>query len=292
MAKKLKGYTTFDIVLIVVFSLLALIMIYPIWYVIVCSFNEGTDYIAGGIYLLPRKWTGYNYLVVFSNAKLWNAYLVTISRTILGTVIALSFTTIVSYAMSRKELPFKKVIYLINIFTMFFSGGLIPFFLIIKMIGMYDTYALYLIPCMYSVYHMIILSSYFSALPEELREAAVLDGAGEWRILFTVVIPLSTPVLATVGMWIAIGHWNSFFDSMVYTQKESLMTLQHYLNRVINSTNIDAGGITLPESVVESMTAEVITFASIVVSILPVMFIFPFVSKYFEKGIMVGSVKG
>ena len=139
---------------------------------------------------------------------------------------------------------------------------------------------------------MIILSSYFSALPEELREAAVLDGAGEWRILFTIVMPLSTPVLATVGMRIAIGHWNSFFYSMVYTQKESLMTLQHYLNRVINSTNIDAGGVTLPESVVESMTAEVITFASIVVSILPIMFIFPFVSKYFEKGIMVGSVKG
>ena len=139
---------------------------------------------------------------------------------------------------------------------------------------------------------MIVLSSYFSMLPEELREAAILDGAGEWRIFFTVVIPLSTPVLATVGMWVAIGHWNSFFDSMVYTQSESLMTLQHYLLRVINATNVDAGGVTLPESVAQNMTTEVITFASIVVSILPMMCAFPFVSKYFEKGIMVGSVKG
>jgi putative aldouronate transport system permease protein len=250
------------------------------------------DYIAGGIYFFPRAWTIYNYVVVFSNIKLWNAYLITISRTILGTALALIFTSIVAYAMSRKELPFKKAIYVINIFTMFFSGGLIPFFLIMKTLGFYNTYWLYLIPCMYSVYHMIVLSSYFSALPEELREAAILDGAGEWRILFTIVVPLSTPVLATVGMWVAIGHWNSFFDSMVYTQSESLMTLQHYLLRVINATNIDAGGVTLPESVAQNMTTEVITFASIVVSILPMMGIFPFLAKYFEKGIMVGSVKG
>jgi putative aldouronate transport system permease protein len=292
MAKKLKGYDAFDIALIVIFSLFSLLMIYPIWFVFICSLNGGMDYIAGGIYLLPRKWTIYNYVVVFSNAELWTAYLVTISRTILGTILALVFTTIVAYAMSRKELPFKKAIYIFNIFTMFFSGGLIPFFLIIKLLGLYDTYALYLIPCTYSVYHMIILSNYFAALPEELREAAILDGAGEWRILFTVVVPLSTPVLATVGMWIAIGHWNSFFDSMVYMKSENLMTLQHYLLRVINATNIDAGGVTLPDKVVESLTTEVITFASIVVSILPIMFAFPFVSKYFEKGIMVGSVKG
>ena len=292
MAKKLKGYGAFDIALIVIFSLFSLLMIYPIWFVIVCSFNEGMDYIAGGIYFFPRAWTIYNYVVVFGNAKLWNAYFITVSRTVLGTVIALTFTSIVSYAMSRKELPFKKTIYGINIFTMFFSGGLIPFFLIMKILGLYNTYALYLIPCMYSVYHMIVLSSYFSSLPEELREAAILDGAGEWRIFFTVAIPLSTPVLATVGMWIAIGHWNSFFDSMVYTQSENLMTLQHYLLRVINATNIDAGGVTLPESVAQNMTTEVITFASIVVSILPMMCAFPFVAKYFEKGIMVGSVKG
>ena len=292
MKGKKKGYGVFDIVLIVAFSLTALIMIYPVWYVIACSFNEGSDYIAGGIYLFPRKPTAYNYLVVFSNAKLWRAYLVTASRTVLGTLIALSFTTIVSYAMSRKELPFKKAFYLINIFTMYFSGGLIPFFLVIKLLGLYDTYWLYLIPCMYSVYHMIVLSSYFVSLPEELREAAILDGAGEFRILSTVVVPLSTPVLTTVGMWIAIGHWNSFFDSMVYTQSESLTTLQHYLMKLINSTNLDLGSITLPEKVAESMTTEVITFASIVVSILPIMLVFPFLSKYFEKGIMVGAVKG
>lgn len=292
MAKKLKRYDAFDIFLIVFFLLLSFIMIFPIWYVIICSFNEGSDYIAGGIYLLPRKFTLYNYYVVFSNEKLWHAYFITISRTVLGTAIALGFTSIVAYAMSRKELPFKKTIYGINIFTMFFSGGLIPFFLIIKMLGFYDTYWLYLIPCMYSVYNMIILSNYFRSLPEELREAAMLDGAGEWRILCTIVLPLSKPVLATVGLWVAIGHWNSYFDAMVYTRSENLETLQYFLMKLINSNNIDLGGVTLPEKVLESMTPEVITFASIVVSILPIMFVFPFLSKYFEKGIMIGSVKG
>lgn len=149
MAKKLKRYDVFDIVLIIFFLLFSFVMIFPIWYVIICSFNEGSDYIAGGIYLLPREFTLYNYYVVFSNEKLWHAYFITISRTVFGTAIALGFTSIVAYAMSRKELPFKKAIYVINIFTMFFNGGLIPFFLIIKMLGFYDTYWLYLIPCIF-----------------------------------------------------------------------------------------------------------------------------------------------
>ena len=284
MAKKLKGYGAFDVSLIVVFTLLVLVMIYPVYFVIICSFNEGSDYISGGIYFIPRVATLYNYVVVFANDALWSAYFITISRTILGTAIALSFTTMVAYAMSRKELPFKKLIYFINIFTMFFSGGLIPFFFVIKLLKLYDTYWLYLIPCMYSVYHMIVISSYFASLPEELREAAVLDGAGEWRMLITIAVPLSTPVLATVGLWTAVGHWNSFFDAMVYTQSTELVTLQLYLMRLINSNNLNLGSVTLPDNVAENMTPEVITFASIVVGILPIMFVFPFISKYFEKG--------
>lgn len=290
--KKLNRNTAFDWFLIVFFLLFSLMMIYPIWYVIIGAFNEGIDYLAGGIYLFPRKFTTTNFVVVFSNNKLWASYLVTISRTILGTTVAIVFTTIVSYAMSRKELPFKKLFYVLNIFTMFFSGGLIPFFFVIKMLGLYNNYLLYIIPCMYSVYHMIVISSYFRSLPEELREASLIDGAGEFKILFRIVIPLSTPVIATVGLWIAIGHWNSYFDAMVYMSSDKFDTLQYYLMKLINSHNINLGGVTLPESVIDKLTPEVITFASIIVSILPMMCVFPFIAKYFEKGIMVGSVKG
>ncbi|MBQ9480874.1 MAG: carbohydrate ABC transporter permease [Clostridia bacterium] len=291
-AKNLKGYSVFDRLLVVFFTLFALLMIYPVYYVFVGSFNRGLDYISGGVYLFPREFTFDNYRVVFADGGLWRAYFITVSRTILGTFTAITFTSIVAYAMSRKELPFKKIIYFINIFTMFFSGGLIPFFLLIKTLGLYDTYALYIVPCAYSVYHMIIISNFFRSLPEELREAAVLDGAGEFRILFSVAIPLSVPVIATVSLWIAIGHWNSYFDAMVYTSSEGLVTLQFYLMKLINSQNVNVGAITLPASVTENLTAEVVTFATIVVSILPVMFIFPFISKYFEKGIMMGSIKG
>ena len=291
-AKKLGHYTAFDYILVVFFVLFSLLMIYPIYYVIIGSLNQGLDYISGGVYVLPRKFTFDNYRVVFADSNLWHAYFITVSRTILGTFTAIIFTSLVAYAMSRKELPFKKFFYIANIFTMFFSGGLVPFFLIIDMLGLYNTYALYIIPCLYSVYHMIIIQSFFKNLPEELRESAILDGAGELKIFFGIAIPLSMPVIATVSLWIAIGHWNSYFDAMVFTNDKNLETLQYYLMKLINSQNINVGSITLPPSVTEKLTAEVVTFASIVVSMLPVMFAFPFTSKYFEQGIMIGAVKG
>ncbi len=289
---KLKRYGVFDYVLMVLMLFFSFLMIYPVYYVIIGSFNQGLDYLSGGIYLYPRKFTIDNYIVIFSDNRLWWAYFITISRTILGTFVAVTFTSIVAYAMSRRELLFKRFFYFANIFTMFFGGGLIPFFLVIKTLGLYNTYALYIIPCAYSVYHMIILANFFKALPEELREAAVLDGIGEFGMLFKIVIPLSKPVIATVSLWVMLGHWNSYFDAMVYTNSQKLETLQYYLMKLINSQNISLGAITLPPSITENLTAEVVTFATIVISILPIALVFPFMSKYFEKGIMIGSVKG
>lgn len=289
---KLNRYKVFDYVLMALFVLFILLTLYPLYYVIIGSFNEGLDYLSGGVYLFPRKPTINNYYIVFANSKLWHAYLVTISRTLLGTVSGVLFTAVVAYAMSRKELLFRNFFYFLNIFTMFFGGGLIPFFLIIRVLGLYDTYALYIIPCLYSVYHMIIIANYFRSLPEELREAAIIDGAGELRLMFLIAMPLSMPVLATVGLWVAVGHWNSYFDAMVYTKSSELETLQYYLMKLVNSKNIDVGSITLPEGVTANMTAEVVTFATITVSTLPILFVFPFLSKYLEKGIMMGSLKG
>ena len=291
MKSKVK-LNAFDIVNYILFGLFALLTIYPMWYVLVGSFNEGMDYLAGGVYFLPRKFVFDNFALIFNDAMLWNAYFITISRTILGTAIAIGFTSLVAYAMSRKELPFKSCFYWINIFTMFFGGGLVPFFLIIKTLGLYNSYFLYLIPCAYSVYHMIIISNYMRSIPEDLHEASVIDGAGEVRIFFSIMFPLSTPVIATVSLWIAIGHWNSYFDTMVYTNSESLWTLQFYLMKLINSSSVNTDGITLPPNVLENITAESVTYAAIIVSVLPVLFVFPFISKYFDKGIMIGSFKG
>lgn len=290
--KQRKKISWFYVINYSVFGLFALICLYPLWYVLIGSFNEGMDYLSGGVYLFPRKFTLDNYRLVFGDAKLWSAFFVTVSRTVLGTAISVLFTAIVAYAMSRRETPFRGFFYWANIFTMFFSGGLVPFFLVIKTLGLYDTYWLYLIPCAYSVYHMIVISSYFRSIPEELHEAAVMDGANEFYIFFRIILRLATPVIATVSLWVAMGHWNSYFDTMVYTRNEKLWTLQYYLMRLINTSSVNADGITLPPSVLESITAESVTYAAIIVSVLPILFVFPFVSKCFDKGIMLGSLKG
>lgn len=287
-----KKISLFNVINYSVFGLFALICLYPLWYVLIGSFNEGMDYLSGGVCLFPRKFTLDNYRLVFGDAKLWSAFFVTVSRTVLGTTISVLFTAIVAYAMSRRETPFRGFFYWANIFTMFFGGGLVPFFLVIKTLGLYDTYWLYLIPCAYSVYHMIVISSYFRSIPEELHEAAVMDGANEFYIFSRIMLPLAKPVIATVSLWVAMGHWNSYFDTMVYTRNEKLWTLQYYLMRLINTSSVNADGITLPQSVLESITAESVTYAAIIVSVLPILFVFPFVSKCFDKGIMIGSLKG
>jgi putative aldouronate transport system permease protein len=282
---------TFDYFIYIFFFIFALLMLYPLWYVLIGSFNMGLDYLSGGVYLFPRKFVLDNYRVIFSDNRLWSAYLITISRTVLGTLAAVFFTAFVSYGMSRKELPFKRFFYWVNIFTMFFSGGLVPYFLIIKMLGLYNNYLLYIVPCAYSVYNMIIISNFFRSIPDELHESAIVDGANELKIFAKIAMPLSKPVIATVTLWVALGHWNSYFDTMVYTSSQSLWTLQFYLMRMINSASLPPG-VTLPPEVAQSITPTSVTYGAIIVSILPVVCIFPFLAKHFDKGIMIGSLKG
>ncbi|GHV02447.1 sugar ABC transporter permease [Clostridia bacterium] len=289
--KRSKADKITDAVICAAFFLFALMMIYPIWYVLIGAFNEGLDYTAGGVYLLPRKFSLDNFQLIFADVRLWNAYGITVSRTVLGTLTALLFTSFVSYGMSRPELPFKRFFFWANIFTMFFGGGLVPFFLIIKTLGLYDNYLLYIIPCAYSVYHMIIISNCFRSLPNDLHESAMVDGASEFRVYMSIYMPLSKPTIATVALWVAIGHWNSYFDTMVYTSNKSLWTLQFYMLKLINSASIPSG-VTLPAEVFDRLTPQSVTYAAIIVSIIPVLLLFPFLSKYFEKGIMIGSLKG
>ena len=263
--------------------------IYPLYYVLIGSFNQGADYSKGGVYLLPRLFTFENYKVVLEEVAMWKSYLVTIARTAIGTVTALIFTSAVAYAMSRGNLRFKKIFYALNIFTMFFGGGLVPYFLIIKMIGLYDSFWVYIIPGLYSVYNMIVMSSFFKSISNEIHEAAIMDGANEFRIWWQIYVPLSKPVLATVALWLAIGHWNSYFDTMIYTTSAKHQTLQYYLLKAINSSTITEG---MPAEMLQRVSAKTISLAAIIISIIPVLFFFPFIRKNFQSGIMVGSLKG
>lgn len=291
--KKRQRWYVFDYVNVIIMVLFMVCCIYPIVYVVAGSFNVGSDYSTGGVWLLPREFTFENYEIVLADPELWSAYLITISRTVFGTVAALLFTSIVAYAMSRKELPFKSFFHWANIITMFFGGGLVPTFLVMRMLGLLNSYFVYILPGLYSVYNMIIICNFFRGIPEELHEAAVMDGASETRIFSTIYLPLSKPVIATVALWVGIGHWNSFFDCMIYITDvrtlDSLQTLQYYLLQVINSSTLTEG---MPPEQMERISSKTISMAAILVAIVPLFFAFPLIKRNFNSGIMIGSLKG
>lgn len=289
--RKKRVMHVFDYINYAFMIILIFITVYPIWYVFIGSFNDGVDYLKGGVSLIPRVFTTSNYLVVFLDGNIWRAYGITILRTVIGTVCALLFTSAVGYAMSRSNLKFREPIYWFSIFTMFFSGGLIPGFLVIKLLGLYDSFLVYIIPALYSVYNMIIVQSFFKSIPEELHEAALVDGMREIRIYATIYMPLAKPVLATLALWAMVGHWNSYYDTMLYTSSPNLQTLQYYLMRLIQTANISTSNPGLTNDILERITAETVTFAAIIVSILPIMAVYPFLQKYFVKGILLGSLK-
>lgn len=224
--------------------------------------------------------------------RLYRAFGVTIARTVLGTALALMFTAMVAYGMHRKELRFKRAFYWINLFTMFFGGGLVPFFLTIVKLRLYDNFLVYIIPGMYSVYNMIVMSTFFRSVSEEIHEAALLDGAGEMRIFLRVYLPLSGPVLATVGMWIGVGHWDNYWDTMMYTTSESLNTLQFYLMRVILQASMPPVSSSVPAYVYDQISAQTISFAAITIATVPVLLCYPLLQKCFNTGVTIGSLKG
>lgn len=287
--RKKKHIHAFDVVNFTWMAIFCLLCIYPLIYVLIGSFNQGADYSKGGVYIWPRLFTFENYKVVLEDEQMWHSYLVTFARTILGTLSGLIFTSIVAYAMSRENLKFKKGFYWLNIVTMFFGGGLIPYFLIIVSVGLYNSFWVYIIPALYSVYNMIVISSFFRGISPELHEAAMVDGASEFRIWWQIYMPLSKPVLATVALWLAVGHWNNYFDTMMYTSSDELQTLQHYLYEAIKQSTVTEG---MSEAMLNRISPMTVSLAAIIISIVPVLFFFPFVRKNFQSGIMIGSLKG
>ena len=239
--KKVKHDTAFDYVNIALLVVLALLCLYPMWFVIVGSFNKGYDYLKGGVYFWPRTFTWANYAVVLADNRIWQGLLMTVIRCLIGPVLHIFLCSIVAYGMSRKELHGKKFFNIFGLITMFFSGGLVPFYVLCKMLGMLNTFAMYILPGAYSVYNMILIRSFIKGIPEELHEAAVLDGAGEFRIYFTMIIPLSMPILMTVLLWGILGHWNDYTTTMFYTPaNRNIYTLQYILMLIIQEGNVQS----------------------------------------------------
>lgn len=294
--KKKKKLEAFDIVNGAIMVVMMLVMLFPFWYCVAGSFNDGTDYLRGGIYLWPRKFVLSNYKAVFRDASIFNAFRVTIAKSVIGTATSLLVTSLAAYAMTRPTLKGKKFYAPFMTLTMYFGGGLIPYFLVIKNLNLYDSFWVYIIPGLFSVWNMIILRSFFAELPEGLVEAAKMDGAGEYRIFFQIVLPLSKPVLATIVLFSLVGHWNSYFDSMMYTSSQSLQTIQFFLKKMITdpgtaSSLASSAAMAIP-SEARKVTPQTIKLAAMVVTSLPIICVYPFLQKYFVKGTMIGSVKG
>jgi len=281
----------------VLLALLAFSTLYPFWNAIVISFNVGADTAKGGVTFWPRAFTWENYNIVFSDDRLLNGFVVTIARTIIGTLTALFMTALLAYGMSKSELIGRKYIMIFFIITMYFGGGLIPTFLLIRSLGMIDTFLVYIIPGMISVWNMIIFRTFFRGLPAGLEESAKIDGCGNWGTFFRIVLPLSGPVLATLGLFTAVAHWNDWFVATIYISNEKLVPVQTMLRQIINASTVtdflssaDSGAIARIEKM-QKVTSKSISMATMMVATLPIITLYPFLQRYFVKGVLIGSLK-
>ena len=293
--KLLRPGLGFDVFNTVFMLIIIIVTLYPFWYCLIGSLNEGYDYIKGGVFLLPRAFSWENYRIVLREERLITAYRVTIFRTVIGTVTHLIFTAVFAYGITRKYLLGRSIYLKYAMFTMYFGGGLIPTYLLYINLNLINSFWVYIIPSLFSFYHVIILQSFFKTIPEALNESAMIDGAGEYRIFFSIIVPLSKPVMAAIALFTGVGHWNAYFDSMVFTTSTSLQTVQVYLMRIIREVEFAAKMAAESADLIPGLrrpNAETIKLATMIVATAPILAIYPFLQKYFVKGIMMGSIKG
>ncbi|MBD0382953.1 carbohydrate ABC transporter permease [Paenibacillus sedimenti] len=282
------GEKVFQVFLIGFITLLCICMIYPFIHVLSISFSTSTEALRQGMHWYPREISLYAWDRVLADKNIWLALWNTVFRTVVGTFLTILFMSMAAYPLSKKYLPHRNFYMMFIVITMFFSGGLIPTYLLVKSLGFIDSRWSLIIPALISTYSLLILRNFFMSLPEELEDSAKIDGASELRILFTIVIPLSKPVLATLALWSAVGHWNAWFDALMYLQDQKLFVLQTFLRRLVITTE---GDPLLPIST-EFDTQETVKAAAIMFTALPILIVYPFIQKYFVKGTLVGSVKG
>ncbi|GIN56252.1 carbohydrate ABC transporter permease [Lederbergia ruris] len=294
MEKQTIGDRAFGIVNFLLLCLILVIVIYPLIFVLSASISNPELLLKGEIRLLPKEITFDGYAKVFKNKDVMRGYLNTFIYTGVGTVINLMMTTAGAYALSRKNLYGRNVITALLIFTMFFSGGMIPTYLVIKELHMLNTIWAMVIPGAISVYNLIIMRTFFqTSIPNEIEEAAHIDGCSNLQTLFRIVLPLSTPIIAVMTLFYAVSHWNSFFDGLIYLTDRSKFPLQLILREILIQEDVADMDATMVESVVQqAMSVEGMKYALVVVANIPVLIMYPFVQKYFVKGVMIGSLKG
>ncbi|MBQ8654355.1 MAG: carbohydrate ABC transporter permease [Clostridia bacterium] len=273
----------------VLMILLCVVILIPLIHVVAGSFSDGTKYMSHvGILLWPLDFTLEAYEAVARNPNIWTGYSNTLFVVFVGTVLNLLFSLIAAYVLSRKNYMLKRLFNLMVVFSMYFSGGMIPFFLIVRSVGLYNSIWSLIIPPLINVFNLVIVRTAMLGVPDSLEESAQLDGAGHLTVLFRIITPLIKPTVAVIALYYAVSHWNSWFNASLFLKKRNMYPLQLILREIIIQNDLSASS-TGDEAFFMS---ETIQFATIVVATLPILCVYPFIQKYFVKGIMVGAVKG
>jgi len=296
--KRSLGEKIFDWVNGILLTLTAASMVYPFLYVLALSLNEAADSNKGGIFLIPRKFTLDSYRIVFEANELLNAAFISVSRTVIGTVLTVLCSAMFAYVFTKQEYIIYKPMKFIFFVAMFLGGGaLIPIYMLYRSLGLLNSFAVYIVPWMINLWFVILFRTYLTQIPKGLEEAAVIDGANELRIFFTIMLPLSTPMIATLALFSAVDQWNSWRDTLFFTSRESLKTLQFLMMEIMQKaqarTMVTRAAIKL-QRVRQVQTADPVSvrMAITIVTTVPIVCVYPFLQKYFIKGMLIGSMKG
>lgn len=296
-ARRRKGSANdkiFDIVNVLVMVLLLVIFLWPLWFIVIASVSSPAQVWLGNVLLLPKEITTTAYKALIEYKQLWAGYGNTIFYTVAGTALNLILTICCAYPLSRKDFVPGKILLLLILFTMYFSGGMIAKYLVVSGLGLLDTRWAMILPGAISVYNMLVMRTYFiNSIPEELYEASILDGANSAQYLMKIVLPLSKSVMAVVGLYYAVSHWNDFYTALLYIYDENLRPLQTVLRELLLTSSRFSETLVGSDAVTEQLQlAQTMKYSIIVVSSLPMLCLYPFIQKFFVKGVMIGAVKG
>ncbi|WP_058303601.1 carbohydrate ABC transporter permease [Gorillibacterium timonense] len=284
----------FDLAVYLVITVVTIATLYPFLNVLAISFNDSTDSIKGGITVFPRMFTLKNYETIFAYSGLLTGFKISVLRTLIGTLLGLISASMLAFTLSRTDYQARKFISTFLALTMYVSGGLIPFYILVKNLNMIGTFSVYVLPSLVSAFNVFVIRSFIDGLPYALQESAKLDGANDFTIFWRVILPLTKPALATIALFLAVGQWNSWIDTYLYNgSKQHLTTLQFELMKVIQSTTTNADnfrGRNMTE-VMAQISPESIKMAITIVVTVPILVVYPFLQRYFVKGMTLGSVK-
>ncbi|MGO4546296.1 carbohydrate ABC transporter permease [Paenibacillus sp. 2TAB23] len=291
-----KGERLFHVCNNLFLLLIGFLAAFPFWNILIVSFNEGRDAMRGSIYFWPRKFSLEAYAAIFNESSLMHATYISIMRTVSGTLLGLLCTAVLAYLLANRELILRRSMLFFFIFTMYFSGGLIPEFMLIKELNLYNSFLVYIVPAAINVWNVMVMRQFFEDLPPSLAESARIDGASELRTLASIILPMSTPVLATIALMIGVQQWTTWFDTYMFTSgTKELATLQGVLVNILMESQIQSMDPVQASRLEQSgsiLTPEVIKMATITITTIPIVMVYPFLQKYFVGGLTVGAVKG